>query len=145
MKELLAMERAVLHYKDGKILKGRVLNFSQENAEIIFRDRSGFTRSVDINELKGMFFVKNFDGIKGLRQKTRCFEKSYVYGKKVIIRFSDGEEIFSNILEFDDTNIGFFFTPSNYESNNISIYAPFSAVEEIRHVITGEYPSQKKN
>lgn len=49
------MDKVVLRFSDGRILKGYLEFFSSENEMVFIKDLSGERRSVNVDELKAIF------------------------------------------------------------------------------------------
>ena len=79
-----------------------------------------------------MFFVRDFAG-DPKRHEARGFDRATTdisRGKKIAIRFKDGEMIFGFTLTYMPDRSGFFFTPADPASNNLRIYVLTSAMRE---------------
>jgi hypothetical protein len=57
-------ESVVVHYRDGQLVKGHITEFSGENPTFQVRQLHGGPEpiSVDVENLKAVFFVKDFVG-----------------------------------------------------------------------------------
>lgn len=49
------MDKVVLRFSDGKVLKGYLEHFSSDDEIVTINDISGERKSVNINELKAIF------------------------------------------------------------------------------------------
>jgi hypothetical protein len=90
--------KVVVRFSDGRVLKGTTEDF--------FPNRPGFhlrplgeSEVLDIRckDLKAVFFVKDFAG-DPQRKEARGFEQATTdisRGKKIAIRFKDGELVFA--------------------------------------------------
>jgi len=126
--------RVVVHYLDGRLLKGMTEDF--------FPDRPSFhlrllnmseVRDIKCGELKSVFFVKDFRG-NSKRRDIRGFDHvtpELSQGKKIAVRFKDRELICGFTLSYMPGRSGFFMTPADPRSNNLRVYVLVHATEEI--------------
>ena len=127
--------KVVVRFSDGRVLKGTTEDF--------FPNRPGFhlrplgtdeVREIRCKDLKAVFFVKDFAGnpqhkeAPGFHQATVDISR----GKKVAIRFKDGELVFGYTLTYMPDRSGFFITPSDPASNNLRVYVLVSATREVK-------------
>jgi len=129
--------RIVVHYKDGKLLKGYALDFSPVKEMFHLtsaqeRDE-GEVYEISIDALKAIFFVKTLEGNKDYIEKKR-FEDigSVSRGLKIEIRFKDGEVIRGTSLVYSEERAGFFMIPVDPESNNIRIFVLSNALRDVK-------------
>lgn len=133
-------EKVVIRYLDGRIVKGHVLGFSPSDKEIIIEDLSSEKRSVNIEDLKAVFFVRTFEGDRN-RVETKSFLGTVPRGKRVFVRFKDGEAMTGYaegeipwqkgfFLE-SSKSTGFFLTPVDSHSNNIKVFIIAKAVRDV--------------
>ena len=63
--------RIVLHFIDGKIMKGFTDNFFPNKNLFHVRDKdNGTATEIDLLKLKGIFFVKSFEGNRNYKERT---------------------------------------------------------------------------
>lgn len=133
-------EKVVIRYLDGKIVKGHVLSFSPSDKEIIIEDFSLEKRSINVEDLKAVFFVRTFEGDRN-RVETKSFLGTIPKGKRVFVRFKDGEAMTGYVegeipwkkgffLE-SSKGTGFFLTPVDSHSNNIKVFIVAKAVRDV--------------
>ena len=127
--------RVVVRYADGRTLKGTTQDFRPASASFHLIRADGLAvvevRSAD---LKAVFFVRDFSGSHE-RTKLRGYLDAPAEtskGKKVAVRFRDGELICGYTLSFSPDRAGFFMVPADAESNNLRIYVVTSAAAEIK-------------
>lgn len=122
-------KKVVIHFKDGRILKGSADDFSPSQKEIRFKDADGRTMEVGMEELKALFFVRDLLG-----------DKHYAYayhdimtggGRKILVSFIDGETIIGYVLGYSPETSGFIMTPADSKGNNDRIYVVKSATKRI--------------
>ena len=125
--------RIVLHYLDGKILKGSTRDFSPDKPWFHFADKeTDETLKVDFTLLKGVFFVKDFEGVPQYRERYDIGRMGY--GKKVKVSFKDGETMVGYTSGVSPGRTGFFLFPSDPHSNTQRVFALMNATQEILFV-----------
>jgi hypothetical protein len=89
-------QKIVVHFQDGKVIKGSSHDFfpNKDCFHLVLLGQPPGQKPMEImlSQLKAIFFVTDFVGDKGY-QELKGFsgvEKSS-YGKKIIVRFKDGE------------------------------------------------------
>lgn len=132
-------DKVVIRYIDGKVIKGYIERFSPSEGEIILEDLTYQKRSINIAELKAIFFVRTFEGDRD-HIDTKSFLGTTPKGKRVFVRFKDGEAM-TGYAEGDipwkkgfflesSKSLGFFFLPVDSQSNNIKVFVIASAVRD---------------
>lgn len=136
-------EMVVVRFRDGKLMKGYLRGFSIESDMISFvGQNTGDALQVSVDELKAVFFVKNFDGFHKYVEK-KAFGTRKLRGCKVFVKFLDNE-VLVGIIEgdlpwdkgFSLTKLGkktkgFFLTPVDGDSNNEKVFVLGSAIQDI--------------
>ena len=136
----------MVHYQDGKILKGYLGTFSPLEEEALFsreeREPSEYLK-IRLRDLKAIYYVKSHGGNKAYREKKQ-FGLAASKGKKVMVKFKDRELVCGFVRENlpwtqgthlsnpDPTRVGFFLYPADPESNNTKIFVVTSSVAEIQ-------------
>jgi len=129
--------KVVVHYLDGKVERGYTTDFqpNKEAFHLVVKDNGEKSILVKILNLKAVFFVKKLNGLSKTRSKTkRNFEEikdKKSIGKKVTVKFIDGEILCGLTLGYSADRQGFFFTPIDTEGNNERIFAVLNAVKDI--------------
>ncbi len=127
--------RVVAHYLDGRVLKGSTQDFIPTRAacHVLPVSGTGPAVSVRLMDLKAMFFVKDLDG-NPERLDVPAFTggpAENAYGKKIAVRFPDGELICGYSLAYRAERSGFFLTPMNARGNNDRIFIVVSPGVEV--------------
>jgi hypothetical protein len=127
--------KVVVRFSDGRVLKGTTEDFFPNRPAFHIRPL-GASEAQDIRckDLKAVFFVKDFAG-DPKRHEARGFGRATAdisRGKKVAIRFKDGEVVFGYTLTYMPDRSGFFITPADPSSNNLRIYVLTHATREIK-------------
>jgi len=127
--------KVVVRYLDGRVQKGTTEDFFPNRPSFHLRPlNSGEVVDVLSKDLKAVFFVKDFVG-DSTRTDARGFGRATVdisRGKKIAIRFKDGELVFGFTLTYMPDRSGFFITPADPSSNNMRAYVLTHAAREIR-------------
>lgn len=127
-------KRVVVRKLDHCLLKGYVDStgyVSANGVEIL--DREGRTVTVPLQEVKGVFFVKEFDGNPQRSERKVFLSRPRLAGLWVRMTFKDNEIMEgllpSNLLELSPE--GYLVTPSDLYSNNLKIFVPRTALNDI--------------
>ena len=127
--------KVVVRFSDGRVQKGTTEDFYPNRPAFHIRPLGGSVMlDVRCKDLKAVFFVRDFAG-DPKRHETRGFERATTdisRGKKIAIRFKDGELIFGFTLTYMPDRNGFFITPADPASNNLRIYVLIQAAREIK-------------
>src|SRR5262245_6006018 len=126
--------RIVVHYLDGKIAKGTSQDFNPVRPifHLIPAD-GGASMEIACKLLKAVFFVKSHAG-NPKRQDLRGFiaaPAATSQGKKLAVRFKDGELLCGYTLSHRPDRDGFFLFPADAQGNNERIYVLVAATVEI--------------
>jgi len=129
--------KVVLRYLDGRILKGYSQDFNPVRPFFHFQEMADEGTgnkpiTVELKDLKAIFFVKSFDGNKDYKKRKEFIQSDRPQGRKVQVTFIDNEMIQGSTVGYDPQRIGFFLFPADSLSNNIRIFVVTSAVKEFR-------------
>jgi small nuclear ribonucleoprotein (snRNP)-like protein len=127
--------QVVVHLKGGKIQKGLTRNFdpAAESFYLLPAEGGGVPIKIRIDELKALFWVRDFVGNSEFVSR-KDFEEVQRTGKRVVLRFEDGEEMWGTVADVPDEAPGFFFYPADSKDNNIKIFVVRAALEEYREM-----------
>jgi len=132
----LEASKIVARFHDGKMVKGYTQNFFPNRSvfHVLPMDAADRTEPVEIrvNELKAVFFVRDFMGNKGYDERKVLDSGEKVQGRLIEVRFKDGEVLVGSTTGYDPKRPGFFFFPIDPKSNNIKAYILSSAVRGVR-------------
>ena len=143
---MLPTNRVVAHYMDGRVVKGTTQDFFPNRP--IFRVTpvgAGKESEIQCRQLKAVFFVKDLTGDEN-RKDLRGFVDGpgeTTKGKKIAVRFKDGEFLCGYSLSYSPERVGFFLFPSDPGSNNLRIYVMTYAAVEVRAAAAAEAMAQK--
>jgi hypothetical protein len=128
------LNRAVVAYRDGRRLKGYILNFSalKEKFRLFSGEPGNQQAGVDVvlNDLKAIFFVKNFEGDASYNE-TRTAEAPK-HRRKLTVTFGDGEELPGTTEAYNKEKLGFFMFPVDEKSNNLRIFVINKNVRNVK-------------
>jgi hypothetical protein len=97
-------------------------------------DREGRAVVIPLPEIKGVFFVKDFEGNPQRSERKLFQSRPRLAGLWVQMTFKDKEVLEgllpSNLLELSPE--GFLVTPADLYSNNLKIFVPRTALSEIK-------------
>ncbi len=127
--------RVVAHFTDGRIIKGTTHDFAVEHPTFHLKvvGEPGPPVKVQLAALKAVFFVKTFEG-KSERLDDKSFERAPNHGRRVRVRFKDGEEMAGITVSFAPGRPGFFVIPADAGGNNVRVYVLRSAVKSLEWV-----------
>ncbi len=140
------LNRVVAHFNDGKLVKGTTQDFYPNRLLFhIAPAEGGAAMEVRCNLLKAVFFVRTFEGVPG-RASIQGFlsaPPATSHGKKIAVRFKDGELLCGYTLSFQPGRDGFVLFPVDPESNNLRIYVVAGSAAEIKAGPAAEALAQK--
>ena len=134
-KEEQMENKVVVHMKDGTIHKGVTQDFFPERDKfhLLPAEGGGIPQEILLEDMKALFFVKNWIGNREY-MRVQEFDKEAGYGKKAVVTFHDGEQMWGSYQGYDEKRRGFFFFPTDPDDNNIRIYVVKSSIKKIEFV-----------
>ena len=143
---MLPTNRVVAHYMDGRVVKGTTQDFFPNRP--IFRITpvgSGKETEIQCRQLKAVFFVRDLAGDENRKDLKGFLDApgETTKGKKIAVRFKDGEFLCGYSLSYSPERVGFFLFPSDPGSNNLRIYVMTYAATEVRAAAAAEAMAQK--
>jgi len=127
--------RVVARHLDGRMLKGTTSDFFPNRPLFHLQPlEGGPVTEIRCKTLKAVFFVRDLAG-DPKRRDLRGFidapgETSK--GKKLAVRFKDGELLCGYALSYLPEREGFFLTPADPKSNSLRIYVMAAAAAEVK-------------
>lgn len=121
--------KIVARLKDGTLKKGTTNDFSPDKKSFRLNLLNGETVTINIGELKAIFFVKDFDGNKD--HKVTYTDIVPGGGRKVQIEFIDGEILIGYTQGYSPDRPGFFVIPADTKSNNERICVISSSTQRV--------------
>lgn len=128
--------RIVVRYRDGKTLKGTTRNFFPNKA-VFHVGRQGATGpggvvEVKLEDLKAVFFVRDFTGNPMHNERKRLSPGERPQGRLMEVTCKDGEVMVGTTTGYDPKRPGFFLFPIDPTSNNARVYMVSGAVGNVR-------------
>jgi hypothetical protein len=126
----------VVHFKNGEIKKGHTRDFA------FFRDtfhltkvdketgKESGTEEIRVEDLKAVFFVKDFDGNPEYRTNAKA--ERHGFGKRLEITFHDNETLIGYTPRYQENNNGFIIYPADDRTNNDLVAVIRSATKSIK-------------
>lgn len=128
--------KIVVHYADGRVVKGFCQDFSAKNPQFhLIAAEAGPSEQgtrVLVKELKAVFFVRDFEGNPKSNECNQFAGEQRPPGRKVEVTFVDGEVLVGSTLGYDPQRPGFFFFPSDPASNNLRVFVVSTVVRNVR-------------
>ena len=128
--------KIVARYRDGRTLKGTTQNFFP-NKPVFHVIRPGGTGSgdlieVNIEDLKAIFFVRDFTGNAKHVERKQLAPGERPQGRLMEVTCKDGEVIVGTTTGYDPKRPGFFLFPIDPSANNARVFVVTSAVRTAR-------------
>jgi hypothetical protein len=128
----MIQNKVVLQYKDKSVKKGSTGDFLPNKKRFHLQITGGKTIEIDVEELKAVFFVKDFAGNKQYSENYK--EVVPGGGRKLKVQFSDGEIMIGFSQGYSPQRPGFFLIPADQKTNNMRIYVVRSAIQGV-HIL----------
>jgi len=128
------INKVVVKFKDGAALKGQTSNFSPNKTSFHMEQPEGGQIEIHMETLKAIFFVKDMAGDKN--HKKTYDDKLAGGGRKIQVRFLDGETIVGYTMGYSPDRTGFFLVPADSKGNNERIFVVKSATEKVEMMQT---------
>ncbi|GMV43385.1 MAG: hypothetical protein AMXMBFR64_51010 [Myxococcales bacterium] len=117
------MERMIVRYTDGRVVKGQSNDFSPLRDQFHIRSLGKRDNApVALTELKAIYYVKYWDGRPFHKEKKTFPALGTRPGRRVVVRFADGEELFGITQSYSPQQKGFYVYPTDPDSNNERIF-----------------------
>jgi hypothetical protein len=126
-------KRVVVRKLDKGLIKGFLDPNGYLASEMDVLDREGRLVHVALSEIKGVFFVRDFEGNPDRAERKVFRSRPRLAGLWVRMTFKDHEVLEAllpnNLLEINP--LGFLVTPVDVYSNNLRIFIPRTALAEM--------------
>jgi hypothetical protein len=126
--------KVVARYRDGRTVKGTTQNFFP-NKPVFHVKRDGGTGDVievNLEDLKAVFFVKDFLGNTKHVERKKLAIGDRPQGRLMEVTCKDGEVIVGTTTGYDPKRPGFFLFPIDPSANNTRVFMVTSAVRTAR-------------
>ena len=127
-------KKVVVHKLNQELIKGFVdpkAYLGLDRVEVL--DREGRLVNVPLEEVKGIFFVREFEGDPQRSERKVFHSRPRLSGLWIRMTFRDNEIleglISTNLLDFDP--LGFLVTPPDLYSNTLRMFVPRNALAGI--------------
>lgn len=130
----MVTNKVVVRFKDNTVLKGKTNNFFPNKTFFHLQQLDNDLIEIHIEDLKAIFFVKDFDGNKDHADAYE--DKVAGGGRKIKVKFLDGETIVGFTTGYSPDRQGFYMVPADLKGNNERIFIVKSATEKIEMVPT---------
>lgn len=121
--------KVVARFKDGTMIKGTTADFFPNKNVFHLIVTNGETLTVNTDQLKAIFFVKDFQGDKD--RKETYADNIPGGGRKVRITFNDDETLIGFSQGYSPDRSGFFIVPADTKNNNERIFVITSATKKV--------------
>jgi hypothetical protein len=128
------INKVVVKFKDGNALKGQTSNFFPNKTSFHMEQPEGGQIEIHMETLKAIFFVKDMAGDKN--HKKTYDDQLAGGGRKIQVRFLDGETIVGYTMGYSPDRTGFFLVPADSKGNNERIFVVKSATEKVEMMQT---------
>lgn len=120
----------VVKFKDQTVKKGKTNDFFPNRNRFHLQQMDGSITDVVVEDLKAVFFVKDFEGNKNHQD---CYNDVIgSAGRKTKVKFLDGEIIYGYTLGYSQDRQGFYLTPADLDGNNERIFVVLSATQNVQ-------------
>lgn len=130
--------KIVARFRNGQIKKGYSQDFFPNKPLFHLskdaRGTSGEPEEVQVNDLKALFFVKDFSGNPNYKEQKIFMERDKPSGRKVEVTFGDGEVLQGSVLGYNPKQLGFFLFLADPKGNNIRVFVVNNAVKNFRYL-----------
>lgn len=130
--------KIVVRYRDGRIVRGFTQNFFPNKPSFHVRPHDARRETdlveVFLQELKAVFFVRDFFGNPAYKEKKAVTESGRPKGRLLRVTCTDGEVIVGTTTGYDPKRPGFFIFPLDAGWNNIKAYIVSGAVRDVQYL-----------
>ena len=121
--------KVLARFNDGTLMKGHTGDFFPNKKNFHLELQDGKVVNIDVAQLKAIFFVKDFTGNKN--RKDIYGDEILGGGRKLQVKFKDGEQVIGYVQSYSPDRIGFFVIPADTQNNNERIFVITSATEKV--------------
>jgi len=127
----MASSQVVVRYRDGRLLKGTTSNFLPARDRFHVQTLAGEVVAVAQDELKALFFVRDFKGDATRREGQLFSATRPVLGRRIRVVFADGEVMVGTTQGYQPDRPGFFVFPADAGSNNERCFVITAATRQV--------------
>jgi len=129
------VNKVVVRFADGSMIKGMTADFfpNKDHFHVSEETAPAGAKPVEINtnELKALFFVKNFEGDQQHVEGNEFNPSHPPVGRQIKVVFSDGEILLGTTAGYQPKRPGFFVVPADVSSNIERCYVIAAATQEV--------------
>ena len=129
------MNKVVVRFADGRIIKGTTADFYPNkdtfHVSVEAAQDGDPPLEVSTQELKALFFVKEFEGNPGHGEGNEFDPSNPPAGRRIKVVFKDGEVLLGTTTGYQPKRPGFFVVPADARSNNERCYVVTAATQEV--------------
>lgn len=129
------MNKVVARYADGRVVKGSTADFFP--AKPLFHltpvqaPPGALPTEICLADLKAVIFVKDFSGDPSHVDRNDFDPSRPAPGRKIRVRFNDGEVLVGTTAGYKPGRPGFFLEPADASSNTQRCYIVAQAAESV--------------
>jgi hypothetical protein len=126
--------KVVAHFKNGETRRGYTQDFRPDGEafHMLPSDGGGIPITVKVEDLKALFYVKDYGTMRRQSERTKRFTPEAPTGQKIVVEFKDGEKVWGVTEQYSAKSRGFFFIPADPKENNTRIFIVNSSVKQIQ-------------
>jgi hypothetical protein len=134
----MLQNKIVVCYQDGRIYTGVTRDFFPNKDVFHLFSVNGLPETepiiISIQELKAVFFVKEFEGNWEYKDKEEWESDKAVAGRKIRVIFKDGEVLVGTTHGYQPGRPNFFVHPLDPQSNNERCFVISAATKEVSFI-----------
>jgi uncharacterized protein DUF6982 len=126
--------KVVAHFKNGETRRGYTQDFRPDgdSFHLLPSDGGGIPITIAVDELKALFYVKDYGTMRRQAERTKRFSPAAPHGQKIVVEFKDGEKLWGVAEGYSAMSRGFYFIPADPTENNTRIFIVNSSVKQIQ-------------
>jgi hypothetical protein len=129
------MNRVVVRFADGRLLKGTTSDFlpGRETFHVVAVSAAPGSAAVEvrIRDLKGVFFVKEYEGNPKHVDKKQFDPSRPPAGRRIRVVFKDGEVFVGTTQGYQPDRPGYFVVPADPATNTERCYVVAASTKEV--------------
>lgn len=125
----MSVSKVVARFKDGVVIKGHTSDFFSNKKDFHVVLLSGENITIETDKLKALFFVKDFSGDENRKDVYNDIIAGG--GRKIQVKFKDGELVTGYSQGYSPDRLGFFIIPADTKNNNERIFVVNSTIEKV--------------
>jgi hypothetical protein len=137
-RKIQTMNRVVARFFDGHMVKGLTNDFipGKEFFHVTPYDAPPGSKPLDIRtqDLKALFFVRELDGNPAYHEKKEFDGSRPPVGRKIRVKFKDGEILLGTTQGYQPGRPGFFLVPADPKSNIERCYVVCKSTDEVTFI-----------